>query len=316
MFLRILYFFAAFLFSYNAPCDSESSLQIDQQIQIELERAAQQGMVSTRSQENTPASGISQDVVLKKKRKAGGGGEDLPAQPAMKKRRRLVKSNGDAAPAWSAHKPGRPRRRGSAKTVNGDAVRGRDRQESDQESDQEPSLQGSRPTSPPMPEIVTDQTVDEDTEDRAMEVAIIKPVDTRNMSSEVLDAHHRVKLSAEGATRSSKGRTKGKRTKDSEGIDGVDKCGAESSIIRNKPGSPFATAAQATHKRFGSEDDAVSGTVSSSGIERRKASRENISEDEVESGDEAPETVTVSAGFDKARTSALGAAKVAARYVF
>lgn len=315
MFSKISYFFAAFLFSYNFPCDSGFSLQIDQQIQIELERAAQQGMVSTRSQESTPAGGISQDVVLKKKRKAGGGGEDLPAQPATKRRRRSVKSNSDAAPS-SVHKPSRPRRRGSAKTMNGDVVRVMDREQSDRESDQEPSSQGSRPTSPPMPGIATDQTVGEDKEDKAIEVAIVKPIYTRDMSNEVLDAHDQVKLGAEGATRSRKGRTKGKRTEDPEGIASVDKSGAESSTIRNKPGSSFATATQATHKRFGSEDVEVPRTVSSSSIEGRKGSREDVSEDEVESGDEAPEMVTVSGGFDKARTSALGAAKVAARYVF
>lgn len=317
MFLRLLHFFTAFLFSYDFPCDSELSLQIDQQIQIELERAAQQGMVSTRSQENTPAGGTFQDVVLTKKRKAGDGGEDLPAQPATKKkRRRSVKSNGDAAPASSANKPGKPRRRGSTKNINGDAVRVINRKGSNQESDQEPSLQGSRPASLPMPEIATDQTVDEDTEDSPMEVAKIEHDDTRNMSSEVLDAHDRVKISAEGAKRSPKGRTQGKRTEDLEGSDSVEKSSAESINVRNKPGSPLATAAQATHKRFDSEDDPVSGTFSSSGIERRKGSRENVSEDEVESGDEAPETVTVSAGFKKARTSAVEAAKVAARYAF
>lgn len=320
MFSRILHFFAAFLFSHKFPCDSELSLQIHQQIQTELERAARQGMVFTRSQGSTPARGTSQDVVLKKKMKAGGGGEDLPAHPATKRRRRSVRTSGDAVPASSANKPGRPRRRGSAKTINGHEVRIIDREQSDQESGQESgqesSSQGSQSNSPPVLGFTTDQTIDEDKEDKAIEVAIVKPSCTRDMSSEVLDAHDRVKLDAAGATRSRNGRTKGKRTKDSEGIASEGNSGAESSTIRNKPGSPFATAAQSTHKRFGSEDVEVAGTVSSSGIEGRKGGREDVSEDEVESGDEAPETVTASAGFDKARTSALGAAKVAARYVF
>ena len=262
-------------------------------------------MVFTRSQDNTPDGGASQDVMLKKKRKAGDGGEEYPAQPVTKRSRRLAKSNGDTAPASSARKPGRPRKNGDAIHV---AVL--------KESDQEPSSQDSLPTSPSTPAIFTDQTVDEDNEDKAIEVAMNKPNQTSGISSEVLHAHDRIKLGAEGATRSRNGRTRDKRTTDSEGVAGVDKSGVDISAIQEDLETLSPTAAKATHRRFGSDDIEVVGMAPSTGIEERKGVREDVSEDESGSGNEAPETVTASAGFDKARTSALEAARGAAKYVF
>lgn len=71
-------------------------------------------------------------------------------------------------------------------------------------------------------------------------------------------------------------------------------------------------AAKATHKKFGNEDV---DTQESSPLEEKvkDLASETSSESDHESEDEAPETVTASAGFNNARTAVLEAAKVAAR---
>lgn len=270
-------------------------------------------MVFTRSQDNTPAGGVTQAseflypqvVVPEKKRKIGNGGKELPAQPVAKKRRRSVKSNGDAAAASSnKRKPGRPRRNSAADTKNGDAahITGHN------ESDQEPSSPGARPTSTSTPVVASDRTVDDDKENNTTEVAMSQPIQIQVPGNEVSDAHDQVKKGTKFATRK-------KRRKVSEGIANVDKNGADSNNIGKKPGTFIGTATKATHKRFGSEDIEVLETISSTGIEKRKERQEDVSEGETESGNEAPETVSASAGFDKARISALEAARVTARYV-
>lgn len=310
---------AAFLFPYNAFVESASSLQVDQQLQTELEQAVEQGMVSTRSQDSTPAGGASQPskppyphvVVREIRREADNEGDYSPAQAATKRRRRSAESDGDAAPPSGAGKPGRPRRRAPAESRDVDAIRATDRIESDQKS----PTQGSRPNPPQTPKTTTKQAIDDGKEDNAIQVAIKKPIDTLNLCSEVLDGHDQVKLDAEGVRRSRKSKIPKKRTKDSEGVAGVDGDGGGIRSLRKNPESSFATNAKATHKRFGSEDIEVLGTVPSTGVQEQRGSQEDISEDGSESEDEAPETVTASAGFDKARTSALDAAKVVARYI-
>ena len=312
MFSNFLHSLAVFLFSYNVSSDPAISLQIHQQIQIELEQAAAEGMVSTRSQDKTPIAGASQNVVRGTKRKTDKGGEDFPAQSATKRRRGSARLNGDAEVASNARKRSKPRRSGSAKIANDNVtqVTGQN------ESIQEPSLQGSPTTAAPLPEINSDRTLG-DAEDKAIEVGIMKkPNNTKNKGSEVLDAHDRVKPGAEGTTRSIKGRARKEIMKDSEGIANVHKNGANVDTKSDEPTISLTTVARPTHKRFGSEEIEIPGTISTIGIEEREESREDLSEDEGVSGDEAPETVTASAGFDEARISALGAAKVAARYYF
>ena len=311
MFSRFLNSLVVFFFSYNVSSDSDFSLQIHQQIQIELEQAAARGMVSTRSQDNTPIGGASQNIARGKKRKTGKEGEDSPARPATKRRRGSAKLNGDAALSSSARRRGSPRRRGSAKIANDDVTYVANHNE----SIQEPSLQGSPTIPAPLPGINSDQTL-EDEEDKAIQLAMKKPNNTKDIGSEVLDAHDRVKTGAEGATRSTKGKARKERMKDSEGIVNMHKNSANVDTESEKPRISSTTAAKPSHKRFGSEEIEVPGTVSTIGIEKRKEGPGELSEDESASGDEAPETVTASAGFDKARTSALGAAKVAARYYF
>ncbi len=320
MFSRILHSSAAFLFPYNTSTESVSSLQVDKQIQIELEQAAEQGMVFTRSQDNTPASAPSQPskslypqvVVPERKWKVNIEGEKSPAQPVKEKRRMSAKSNGDAAPDSSAHKPGRPRGRPSTKAVHGDAAYAIDHNEPDQKS----STQGSHPNPPQTPTITTEQTNDDEKETKATEAAINAHNHTLSVDDEVSEAHEKVKPDAGSVTRSRKGKTSKKRKRESEGTAGVDENGADISISGKKPGVPFATVAKATHKRFGSEDVEVSGPVTLSSIEEPERVKENQFEDDGESEDEAPDTVTAAAGFEKARTSALDAVRVAARYIF
>lgn len=313
MFSTILHSSAAFLFPYYVPSESASKSQVDQQIQTELQQAAEQGMVFTRSQDSTPAGGASQSsellcpqvLVYDEKRKASNGGHESPAQAVTKRRRRSTKLNREAAPSSSASNPGRPPRSVSTKTAY--AI-------DPNVSDQEPSALGSRVNPSQTPGTTTEEAINND-EDKAIEVAINKPSRTRSSDDEASVAHDRVKPHSDSATRSRKGKIQKKRTKDSDGIAAVDRNGADMRISGKKPKTLSATAATATHKRFGSEGIEEPGTVRTNGIEEREGSQEDISEDEGDSGDEAPETVTASAGFDKARASALDAAKVAARYM-
>ena len=317
MFSRVLHFSAAFLFPYITSTESLSSLQVDKQIQTELEQAAEQGMVFTRSQDNTPAGAAFQPskslypqvVVPERKWKVNIEGEESPAQAVTEKRRRSAKSNGDAAPSSSAHKPGRPRRRTSTKAEHGDVAYAIDHNEPDQKS----STQSSRPNPPQTPAITTEQTNDDDKGAKATEVAISAHSHTLGLDDEVSEAHEQAKPEAGSVTRSRKGKTSKKRKRDFEGTAGVDENGADISISGKKPGVPLATAAKATHKRFGSEDIEVSGPVTLSSIEEQERVKENQFVDDGESEDEAPDTLTAAAGFEKARTSALDAVRVAAR---
>ena len=319
MFSRLLHTSAAFLLPYIDSQKLDITFQVDEQIRSELEQAAEQGMVSTRSQDNTPTGGAShssqelypQVVVVDKKRKAIDGAKESPAQAVTKRRRRSAKSNGDAAPSSSARKPGRPRKRPYAETVNGDTVHAIDLNG----SESEPSTQSSRSNSPQTPKNTIGQTNNDDKEDRAIKVVVDEPDHNMGFDDEVLEAYDQVKPYSDGATRSRKGKTPKKRTKDSDGIAGADGNGADISTLEKKPETYSATTAKASHKRFGSEDIEVLGTVPSAVTEGREGGREDLADDESESEDEAPETVTVSAGFDKARASTLDAAKVAARYI-
>ena len=311
MFSNFLHSLAAFLFSYNVSSDSEFSLQIHQQIQIDLEQAAARGMVSTRSQDSTLIGGASRNVVQGTKRKTGKEGENFPSQPATKRRRGSAKLDGDATLSSSAGKRGRPRSKGSPKIANDDVNHVPDHNE----SIREPPLQGSPTTPASLTGINSDQAF-EDVEDKGIEVAMKKPNNTKDTGSEILDAHDRAELGAERSTRPIKGRARMEGMKDSEQIANVHNHSANVDTKTKKPGTSFTTAAKPTHKRFGSEEIEAPGPISTIGIEERKDGREDLSEDGSVSGDEAPEMVTASAGFDRARTSALGAARVAARYYF
>ena len=302
MFSKIFHSLTAF---FNTLTDPGSSLLLDHQIQTELEQAARRDMVSTRSQDNTPASGASKIVGLEKKRKTGGEGEDTPAQPTPKRRRDSVKFNADAAGSSSTRKRDRPRKGGPAKTVNGGAGHETNFQSSDRETH-------SYTDSSPLREIVTDQDI-EDKENKAAEVAVDKPGHQQDIISEVFDVDDQVKPGTENPTRSTKARSKRKIREDSEDTANVDR-NVNVNTIRKKPGTSFTTVAETTHKRFGSEEIGIPETIPSTGIEERKGSWEDLSEDKDGSEDDAPETVTASAGFDKARTSALEVAKAAARY--
>lgn len=321
MFSRLLHYSATFLFPYTNSEELTSTFRAGKQISSELERAAEQGMVSTRSQDNTPAGGAShpmkelypQVVVLEKKRKAAYGAEESPAQDVRKRRRRSasVKSNGDATPSPNARRPGRPRKRTSADTLNGGATYAVDHDKPDPES----STQGSGPQGPQAPRVTTEQTIDDDKEDTAIEVAINEPDLRTSLDDEVSEAHDQVVSYPDSARRSRMGKIPKKRTKHSDGNAGTDENGTDISALGKKIESSSTTVAKATHKRFGSEDIEVLGPVPSTVIEDREEGQEDLAEDNGESEDEAPETVTASVGFDKARASALDAAKVAARYI-
>ena len=315
MFSRLLNSSAAFLFPSNALNESASSSQVDQQIQTELDQAAEQGMVSTRSQDSTPTGGASrpskllypQVIVHETTRKSRNEEPESPAPAVTKRRRRSTKPNGEAASSSSVRKRGRPRKSVSSKFGNGNEGHAIDRNE----PDQEPSTQGSGLASPQTAGKTTEQAINDDEKYKTIEMAVNKP----NSNDEITETHIRARPHSGSPTRSRHGETQKRRRKNSDGITSLDGDGVDTKISGKKPEIPPVTAAKATHKRFGSEDIEEPVMVPSNGVEEREGGREDVLEDEGNSGDEAPETVTASAGFDKARASALDAAKIAARYM-
>ena len=277
-------------------------------------------MVSTRSHDSTPVGGASQPsqllypqvVIPEKKRKIGHEGDDIPSQAVSKKRRRSAQSNSNSTPSSNASKPGRPRNGTSAKKTIGNASPTIDHSI----SDREPSMQNSGPTSPQTPGLTSDQTLHDAQVDKSIEVAIKEPSDTLDTDTGILGSIDEAKLGAQGTTQSRRGRISKKRTKDLDEAITLNENGTDIITDGENAKPALATAAKATHKRFGSEDTEVLAVASPPGIEQRKGGQEDSSDDGSESGDEAPETVSASAGFDKARTSTLEAAKVATKYVF
>ena len=73
-------------------------------------------------------------------------------------------------------------------------------------------------------------------------------------------------------------------------------------------------AAKVTHKRFGSEDIEIPELHIQEAKTGMDLLRDSLPDANDESEDEPPETVTASAGFEKARMATLEAAKVVARY--
>lgn len=317
MFSRILRSSAALLFSNNAPLEPVSGSQVDQQLQTELERAAEQGMVSTRSQEPTPAAGVSQPsktlyphvVVHEMKRKPDKEGKESLAQAVTKKRRRSAESNGHAAPPSSASKPEKPPRGTSAQATYGDA----NGTEDNNGSEHGPIVRSNPENFSDVLEVAVDQAIDGKKRDEPIQNPINRPMETLSNSA-LLNEQNQAKMNGENPKRSRNGKTLRKRSKHAEGVVGVDEREVDTSSFEKNPPRSTSKNATAIHKRFGSEDLQVPVMVPLSD-EERKGSLENIPNDEGESDDEAPDTVTASAGFEKARTLALDAAKVASRYV-
>ena len=317
MFSRILRSSVALLFPNNAPLDPASSSQVDQQLQTELEQAAEQGMVSTRSQDTTPAAAVSHPsktlyplvVVQEIKRKAVAEGEESLAQAVTKRRRRLAESTGHAASPSSASRPEQPPRRASAQAIYGDT-----NGTGDSSGSEHQRLVRSDPQNfSDLLQVAVDQAIDGKKRDKPIHDPINRPMEIFANSAS-LDENEQVKMDVDNPKRSSTGKTLKKRSKDAEGV-AADEGKVDTGIPEKNPTTSTSEHAKATHKRFGSEDLEVPVMVPLNGDGEQKGSLENISQDEGESDDEAPETVTASAGFEKARTLALDAAKVAARYI-
>ena len=317
MFSRILRSSVALLFPNNNPLDSASSSQVHQQLQTELEQATEQGMVSTRNREPTPAAGVyhpsktfySHDVVREMKRKAEDEGEEPPAQAVTKRRRRSAEPNGHTASPSSASKPEQPPRRASAQALYGDTNSTEDKNG----PEYQPLVRSNSQNFSDVLEVPVDQAIDGKKRDETIQDPIIRSMKT-SLNSALLDENDQSKMDVENPKRLRNGKTLKKRSKDAEGVAGVDEKKVDTSTLGEKPTRSIPKNAKATHKRFGSEDLEVPVIVPPNGDGERKGSLENISKDEGESDDEAPDTVTASAGFEKARTLAQDAAKVAARY--
>ena len=314
---KFLHFLATFLFPLNVLRESLSVLQVDQQLQTELDQAAEKGMVSTRSHDNTPASATSkaskalypQVLVHEKKRKIGNEIGESPAQAVSKRRRKSMTANSDETPPSAIRKRGKPRKNAAAKTTSGDTPTTINHRE----VYQEPSPHNSRPTSPQINGMATNGFHDVSGEDKAIKE--VTDDHTKEPRSEALDVQDQETLDTEGATRAGRGGILKKKTKSPKRDADAGENGANGNSVRDQPKTPIVTTTKAIHRRFGSEDVDVLEIASAIGIEERKGSREDLSEDESKSEDDSPEMLTASAGLDQARTLAKGQLKVATRYV-
>ena len=314
MFLKFLPSSAASLNPYFDSSESASSFLVDHQLQTELERVAEQAMVSSRSQVKMPASDAfqpskslySQTSVREKRKKVDNDGAENSAPTVAKRRRGLTKSNGDTALSC---KPDRPGAQSIITSVTNDVARATDINESDHEL----FTESSRPRHSQTPEMATEQAVGDGNQDKAIERAMNKLNHSLSSEDEMADAQGRGKPYVDNALESRKSKIAKGRIKGSDAIAVVDRNGSHRSIRGKASNLSSATATRATHQRFGSEDIEIPVTVPSIGVRTQEEIEENLSEDKGESEDEVPETVTASAAFEEARTLVLGAANVAAR---
>ena len=315
MFSRLLHSTRS-IFSHSKPATNlPLKLTPDQQLQTELIQALTGGMVATRSQDHTLDDVDVQDLVdqtplstRSSKRKVDGGEDVTSDQAASKKRKRTSSKSKDGVAATT--NPSTPTEETLVKQSN--------RKEID-DGDNEPSEGGIRVSK-------TRKLTG------SMSIASKDPYTNRLYSDgdegsrlSVADGLQEERIPELGAQRddkdmipysttlqTTKRRRKPLKTQEvTQGFLGKVRVSEDkfSKIVNGKA----PPAAKAIKKRFGSEDIEIPITVSQ-GAKVEHVLDEVQSEASGDSEDEAPETVTASAGLEKARAKALEAAETVARY--
>lgn len=306
------------LFSRPDPLrDTPLSPQPDQQLQAELEQAAEVGMVATRSQDHTLDGIEVQDIIENgppsigtvTKRKNGYGEDSTPTKSADNKRRRISKSKVNEASKPIAAEPSEM----NSKKQNRKASKRRTRESTPGEGT---TLRDLTTASIPPPtaslapkkrrsEILAGQEV--------MTSVVIKLKESTTSEN---PAHEGSEKVARNPMASQTTKRRKKPREDGEAKNRLPKKTMEVNKIRKaavpdptKTKSPAAKATKATHKRFGSEEIEVP--------EPQPQVKEGNGEEDrslEESEDEAPETTTVSAEKEKAGMAAVETENAAARY--
>lgn len=284
----------------------------DQQLQTELIQALEGGMVATRSQDHTLDDVDVQDLVdqtplstRSKKRKVDGGEDVTLDQAASKKRKRTSSKDGVAATT----NPSTPAEDTSVKR----SIRKRI-----DDGDNEP-FQGGIGVSKTKKLTGSASIASKD----PYKNRLYGDVDEGSRLS-VADGLQEERMPELGAQRDDKDvipysttlqptkRRKPPKTQEvTQGFLG--KMGVSKDKFSKIVNGKAPPAVKATKKRFGSEDIEIPITVSQ-GAKVEHVVDEVQSEARGDSEDEAPETVTASAGLEKARAKALEAAETVARY--
>lgn len=285
----------------------------DQQLQTELIQALEGGMVATRSQDHTLDDVDVQDLVdqtplstRSKKRKVDGGEDVTLDQAASKKRKRTSSKDGVAATT----NPSTPAEDTSVKR----SIRKRI-----DDGDNEP-FQGGIGVSKTKKLTGSASIASKD----PYKNRLYGDVDEGSRLS-VADGLQEERMPELGAQRDDKDvipysttlqptKRRRKPPKTQEVTQGfLGKMGVSEDTFSKIVNGKAPPAVKATKKRFGSEDIEIPITVSQ-GAKVEHVVDEVQSEARGDSEDEAPETVTASAGLEKARAKALEAAETVARY--
>lgn len=286
----------------------------DKQLQSELDQAAEQGMVATRSQDHTLDDVEVQDIIengppsddRSNKRKSVGGYGLTPEQVGDKKRPRTFKSTEDEASTPTSTEPSNTI---TAEGSNGSSKRKHRQITQEEDMTMQDVVAASTPppnASPPS----TKRRLKAHAGQEVMKSVVINPLEGTRPAKVVPEEVGEVAqdlMTSQPVQRRKK--SKEERDTPSYETSELDMGGLDTVAEPAKTKPSPAKAAKATHKRFGSEEvENLEPVLEAEGT--AQAINAELSE---ESDDEAPEAVTVSAEKDKARTAALEAEKAAAQ---
>ncbi|KAL2047247.1 hypothetical protein N7G274_001266 [Stereocaulon virgatum] len=289
----------------NSLVDAPLTADPDQQSQTELAKAVEEGMVATRSQDHTLDDLDVQDVVDQmplslrlKKGKVTGGEDGTPDQGTARKRRRTEgnsENGGVIATDASIHKDDTSTGQGGE---NGDfdGNNGRLRQDSPESRTTSVQLHTSQRNDDVDEEARTSVTEGVQVEEKPRSIVQNDDNDIISSSTSPQTTRRRKKLSKQDAAH---GDLEHDRTPKDE-------------LFKSSEGN-VPPVVKATKKRFGSEDIEMPITAPKAPEVEDVVDRTSVDASS-ESEDEAPETVTASAGLEKARAKAFETAETIARF--
>jgi hypothetical protein len=305
MFSRLFHNTRSIFSPSSHPLDGPLIANPDQQLQTELAQAVEEGMVATRSQDHTLDDLDVQDVVDQtplslrlKKRKVAGGEDGTPDQGTARKRRQTeTNSENGGVVATDA-------------SIHTDEISMRQSgEDGDVDGDNEPLRRdspGSRATSEKLHTIQRKDDVDEEASINVTDRLQVKET-PRSLAQE--DDKDVIPSSASSQTTRRR-----RKSSEQDATDGVLGNGTtpKDELSKSTEGNT-PPAVKATKKRFGSEDIEMPITAPKT-PEVEDVVDQLSSDASGESEDEAPETVTASAGLEKARAKAFEAAETVVRY--
>ena len=272
-------------------------------------------MVATRSQDHTLDDVDVQDLVdqtplstRSKKRKVDGGEDVTPDQAASKKRKRTSSKSKDGVGATT--NPSTPTEETLVKQSNGRGIDDGDNEllEGDIRVSKTRKLTGSMSIASKDP--YTNRLYGDG--DEGSRLSITDGLQEERMPELGAQRDDKDMIPYSTTPQTTKRRRKPPKTQEvTQGFLG--KVGVSEDKFSEIVNGKAPPAVKATKKRFGNEDIEIPITVSQ-GAKVEHVVDEVQSEASGDSEDEAPETITASAGLEKARAKALEAAETVARY--